>query len=160
MKILLLTVGRLKEDYWKAAAAEYVKRLSAAFPVEIVELPDEKCPENSSDKEKEKILAVEGERILSRIPGDSACVVTLEIAGKQTGSEGFAELINDVIRSGTGTLVFVIGGSLGLHPSVSAKSRHRLSLSRMTFPHQMTRVILLEQIYRAMKILRGEPYHK
>jgi 23S rRNA (pseudouridine1915-N3)-methyltransferase len=160
VKILLLTVGRLKETWWREAAAEYIKRLSAVFPVEVVEIPDEKCPENAGDKDREKILKTEADKLLARMPAEGAHVVTLEIKGKPLDSPGLAGLIRGVTESGKSTLVFVIGGSLGLHSSVSERSHFRLSISPMTFPHQMTRIILLEQIYRGMKILRGEPYHK
>ena len=159
MKITVICVGKLREKYLKEAAAEYIKRLSSYCRLEIRELPDEKCPENIPEADKQNLLAREGERILSAVP-ENSFLITLEIGGKSLSSEKLAERINSLMIGGNPDICFVIGGSLGLSGSVTGKSRLRLSLSRMTFPHQLTRVILLEQIYRSFRIIRKEPYHK
>ena len=160
MKITILSVGKLKEKYWKQAIAEYEKRLGPYTKVEIIEVPDEKAPENMSDKEIEQVKEKEGEKILSKIE-DSDYVVSLEILGKQMTSEKFADFIQNEMLEGFGrNMVFVIGGSNGLSKEVSNRSNYKLSFSKMTFPHQLMRVVLLEQIYRAYRIINGHPYHK
>ena len=150
MKITILAVGKLKEKYWKQAIAEYEKRLSAYSKIELIEVPDEKAPENMSDKEIEQVKAKEGQRLLAKIK-PQATVITLEIAGKMLSSEGLAQELQQRMTQGQSDFTFVIGGSNGLHKDV---------LTRMTFPHQMMRVILIEQVYRTFKIMRGEAYHK
>lgn len=159
MKITIVAVGKLKEKYWKQAIAEYEKRLSAYTKIDIVEVPDEKAPENMSEKEVEQVKSKEGERILAKIKPQST-VITLEIKGKMLGSEELAKELDQRMIQGASDFTFVIGGSNGLHDTVLQRSNFALSFSKMTFPHQMMRVVLLEQIYRAFKINRGEAYHK
>ncbi|BCU51254.1 23S rRNA (pseudouridine1915-N3)-methyltransferase [Staphylococcus auricularis] len=159
MKITILSVGKLKEKYWKQAIAEYEKRLSAYTKVELIEVPDEKAPENMSDKEIEQVKAKEGDRLLGKIKPQQT-VITLEIEGNMLTSEKLAQNLDQRMTQGQSDFVFVIGGSNGIHQDVLARSDYALSFSKMTFPHQMMRVILLEQIYRAFKIMKGEAYHK
>ena len=159
MKITILAVGHLKESYWKNAVAEYVKRLGAYAKMEIIEVDDEKTPDQASAAEEEKIREREGERLLKRLPGD-ARVIALAIDGKDYDSEEFAGHLEKLAVSGNAHLAFVIGGSLGLSRKVLARADEKVSFSRLTFPHQLMRVILLEQIYRSFRIRRGEPYHK
>lgn len=159
MKITLITVGKLKEKFFREAVSEYGKRLSRYCKLEIKETADEKTPEKASEVEREQILYREGERISRLIPED-AFVVTLEIEGKRLSSEAFAGEIERLGVSGISQIVFVIGGSLGLHNIIKERADLAVSFSDMTFPHQLMRVILLEQIYRAYRIISGEPYHK
>ncbi|MFC0138110.1 23S rRNA (pseudouridine(1915)-N(3))-methyltransferase RlmH [Staphylococcus petrasii] len=159
MKITILAVGKLKEKYWKQAIAEYEKRLGAYSKIEIIEVPDEKAPENMSDKEIEQVKEKEGQRLLAKIK-PQATVITLEIQGKMLSSEGLAQELQQRMTQGQSDFVFVIGGSNGLHEDVLKRSNYALSFSKMTFPHQMMRVVLIEQVYRAFKIMRGEAYHK
>ena len=160
MLIKILAVGKIKEKFYKDAIAEYEKRMKAYNKVEIVELADEKAPETLSDKEIEMVKDSEGERILSKIKDDSF-VITLEIKGKNLDSIKFARLIQEEMLDGFGRdLVFVIGGSNGLGGNVLKRSNYRLSFGKMTYPHQLMRVILMEQIYRAYRIINKEPYHK
>ncbi|AYY66209.1 23S rRNA (pseudouridine(1915)-N(3))-methyltransferase RlmH [Staphylococcus hominis subsp. hominis] len=159
MKITILAVGKLKEKYWKQAIAEYEKRLGAYSKIEMIEVPDEKAPETMSDKEIEKVKEKEGQRLLAQIK-PQATVITLEIQGKMLSSEGLAKELQQRMTQGQSDFVFVIGGSNGLHQDVLNRSNYALSFSKMTFPHQMMRVVLIEQVYRAFKIMRGEAYHK
>ena len=159
MKIKIICVGKLKEKYLKDAIAEYSKRLSRFATLEIIELSDEKIPENASESEEEKVIAIEGEKILKCI-SSSDYVFSLCIEGRQLPSEDFAKKISQLTLLGKSTLCFVIGGSLGLSTKVKNRSDFRLSFSQMTFPHQLMRVFLLEQIYRAFKINSNEKYHK
>ncbi len=159
MKITVIGVGRLKEKYWQAAIDEYSKRLSKYVKLDIIEVPDEKAPENLSAAEEEIVKKNEGERILKNIK-DGAYVIALAINGKMLSSEELSEFLNERMVRGAGHIVFVIGGSLGLSPEVLDRADYKLSFSKMTFPHQMMRVILLEQFYRAVKIMKNEPYHK
>ncbi|PTJ14996.1 23S rRNA (pseudouridine(1915)-N(3))-methyltransferase RlmH [Staphylococcus simulans] len=159
MKITVLAVGKLKEKYWKQAIAEYQKRLSAYTKIEIIEVPDEKAPENMSDKEIEQVKQKEGQRLLAKVKPQST-VITLEIKGNMLTSEGLAKNFQQRMVQGQSDFTFIIGGSNGLHQDVLDRSNYALSFSKMTFPHQMMRVILLEQVYRAFKIMRGEAYHK
>lgn len=160
MLIKIVAVGKIKEKFYKDAIGEYEKRMKAYNKVEIVEVADEKAPETLSDKEIEIVKESEGERILSKIKEDSF-VVTLEINGKALDSIKFAKLIQDEMLDGFGRdLVFVIGGSNGLGANVLKRSNYRLSFGKMTYPHQLMRVILMEQIYRAYRIINKEPYHK
>ncbi len=158
MKITILAVGKLKEAYLRDAVAEYAKRLTPFAKLEFVEIPEERMPENFSATEKEKTLVREGERLLARIPDGSALVV-LDVAGRPLSSEEFSETLGAWMLDGVSDVTFLIGGAFGLAPEVRRAARLRLSLSRMTFTHQMARVLLVEQIYRAFKILRGEKYH-
>ena len=159
MKITLITVGKIKEKYLKDAIAEYSKRLSRYCKLEIVEVADEKTPDNASDTVEDAIRDKEGERILKYVKED-AYVITLEIAGKMLTSEEMAEKIEKLGVQGTSHIIFIIGGSIGLGKEILKRSDHALSFSKMTFPHQLMRVILLEQIYRSYRIINHEPYHK
>mgnify|MGYP002509458604 CR=1 FL=1 len=159
MKITVITVGKLKERFFREAVSEYEKRLGRYCRLEIRETADEKTPDGASETEREQILQKEGERIAKLLP-DNAYVVTLEIEGQRFSSESFAGEISRLGVNGVGHIVFVIGGSLGLHNSIKKRADLAASFSDMTFPHQLMRVILLEQIYRAFRIINGEPYHK
>lgn len=159
MKITLITVGKIKEKYLKDAIAEYSKRLSRYCKLEIVEVADEKTPDNASDTVEDAIRDKEGERILKYIKED-AYVITLEIAGKMLTSEEMSEKIEKLGVQGTSHIIFIIGGSIGLGREILKRSDYALSFSKMTFPHQLMRVILLEQIYRSYRIINHEPYHK
>ena len=159
MKITLITVGMIKEKYLKDAIAEYSKRLSRYCKLEIVEVADEKTPDNASDTVEDAIRDKEGERILKYIQED-AYEITLEIAGKMLTSEEMAEKIEKLGVQGTSHIIFIIGGSIGLGREILKRSDYALSFSKMTFPHQLMRVILLEQIYRSYRIINHEPYHK
>ncbi|MDT0693287.1 23S rRNA (pseudouridine(1915)-N(3))-methyltransferase RlmH [Staphylococcus chromogenes] len=159
MKITIIAVGKLKEKYWKQAIAEYEKRLSAYTKIDIIEVPDEKAPETMSDKEIELVKEKEGQRILAKVKPQST-VITLEIQGKMLSSESLAKELDQRMTQGASDFTFIIGGSNGLHQDVMKRSNFALSFSKMTFPHQMMRVVLLEQVYRAFKINRGEAYHK
>lgn len=159
MKITIISVGKIKEKFYRDAIAEYEKRLSRYCKFQIVEVADEKTPDKASETEEDKIKEKEADRILSHIKED-ACVVTLEIKGKKLDSVSFADFIAKKTLCGVSHIQFVIGGSLGLHKRVSDRSDFKLSFSDMTFPHQLMRVILSEQIYRAFRIMAGEPYHK
>ena len=159
MKITIACVGRIKEKFYRDAVEEYAKRLSGYCKLEIVEVADERTPEGAGSGVEEMILKKEASRLLDRIRAD-AYVCTLEIAGKKLSSEKMAEWIGKLALGGVSHIVFVIGGSLGLHASVRDRADMALSFSDMTFPHQLMRVILCEQIYRSFRILNGEPYHK
>ena len=159
MKITVITVGKIKEKYLKDAIAEYSKRLSKYCKLEVIEVADEKTPDRASEIVEENIREKEGERILKLIKED-AYVITLEISGKMLTSEELADRIETLGIQGKSHLVFVIGGSIGLGREVLRRSDYALSFSKMTFPHQLMRVILLEQIYRSYRIINGEPYHK
>ena len=159
MKITVITVGRLKEKFYREAVAEYEKRLGRYCKLEILQVEDEKTPDKASEAEEEFILRKEGERIRKLLKED-AFVITLEIAGRMYDSLAFAHTIEKLQISGVSHIQFVIGGSLGLHDEVCRKADLAVSFSKMTFPHQLMRVVLLEQIYRAYRIMQGEPYHK
>lgn len=160
MNIKIVCVGKIKEKFYRQAIDEYLKRFTAFSKVEIVEVNDEKAPEALSDKELSEVKAKEGERILAKIK-DDALVITLEIGGSQMDSLDFADLIKDEMVNGFGRdLVFVIGGSNGLGENVLKRSDKPLSFGKMTYPHQLMRVILTEQIYRAFMIINNRTYHK
>lgn len=159
MKITLVTVGKIKEKFYTEALAEYAKRLSRYCKLEIVQVADEKTPDKASELEEQQIKKREGERILAQIK-DGAYVIALAIEGKMLDSEELAKKIEQLGVGGTSQIVFVIGGSLGLSDAVLKRADYKLSFSKMTFPHQLMRVILLEQIYRSYRIIAGEPYHK
>lgn len=159
MKITVITVGKLKEKYLKDAIAEYSKRLSKYCKLEIIEVADEKTPDHASETAENAIRDKEAERILKYLKND-AYVITLEIGGKMLSSEEFAEKIDTLGIQGVSQIMFVIGGSIGLGQAVLEQSDYALSFSKMTFPHQLMRVILLEQIYRGYRIVTGAPYHK
>ncbi len=158
MTIRLLCLGKLKDRHWIEAAAEYEKRLSRYCALETLELPDEKAPETLSPAQQDQVKAREGERLLGRIsPQDY--VIALCVDGQALSSEGFAARL-EALQGGVKRPCFVIGGSLGLSDAVLARADERLSVSAMTLPHRLCRIFLLEQIYRAFKIMRGESYHK
>ncbi|WP_028828587.1 23S rRNA (pseudouridine(1915)-N(3))-methyltransferase RlmH [Proteocatella sphenisci] len=159
MNIKLVTVGKLKEKYLKDAIAEYTKRLGRYCKLEIIELPDEKTSENASQKEEEIVREKEGRNIISKIK-DNEYVIALDLKGKQLSSEELAEFISEKGVMGRPDLTFIIGGSLGISQEVLARADYKLCFSKMTFPHQLFRVMLLEQIYRGFRINYGEPYHK
>nr|WP_294494330.1 23S rRNA (pseudouridine(1915)-N(3))-methyltransferase RlmH [uncultured Mediterraneibacter sp.] len=159
MKITLITVGKIKEKYLRDAIAEYSKRLSRYCKLEIIEVADEKTPDQASETVEDSIRSKEGERILKYIREDMY-VITLEIGGSMLSSEEFARKIETLGIQGKSSIVFVIGGSIGLGKEVLKRSDYALSFSKMTFPHQLMRVILLEQVYRGYRIITGEPYHK
>ena len=159
MKIKIVTVGKLKEKYLKDGIAEYSKRLSRFANLEMIELADEKTPDRASDSENQKILELEGTRILSKI-GDRDFVIVLAIEGKTLSSEEFSKQLEQAPINGFSTLTFVIGGSLGLSPQVKKRANLSISFGRLTLPHQLMRLVLIEQIYRAFTIQQGSPYHK
>ncbi|MER0122167.1 23S rRNA (pseudouridine(1915)-N(3))-methyltransferase RlmH [Streptococcus sp. ZJ93] len=159
MKMKLITVGKLKEKYLKAGIAEYVKRLGRFTKVDIIELPDEKTPDKASQAENDLILKKESDRILSKI-SDREYVIALAIEGKQFASEDFSQLLVDITVKGYSDITFVIGGSLGLHESVKKRANLLISFGLLTLPHQLMRLVLVEQIYRAFMIQQGSPYHK
>lgn len=159
MRVTALTVGKIKEPYLRAALEEYAKRLGKYCKLKIVEVADEKTPDAPDGAQAELVLKKEGERLLKSLPKD-AYVITLEIAGQQLSSEQFARKIDSLAVQGVSHIAFVIGGSLGLGKNILEKSDYALSFSKMTFPHQLMRVILLEQVYRSYRIIKGEPYHK
>jgi len=158
MNMALICMGKLKEKYWRDAAAEYEKRLSRFGKWETIELPDLPEPSNSSPAIEEQIKKKEGEAILSKLR-DSDIVVCLCIDGKQMDSVQLSKKLTELTDTGR-RVVFIIGGSLGLSQQVVARAQMKLSFSPMTFPHQLARIMLLEQTYRALKIAAGERYHK
>lgn len=159
MRITLITVGKIKEAFYSEAIAEYSKRLSRYCRLEIVQVADEKTPDQASKLEEQQIKKREGERILAQVK-EGSYVVALAIEGKMLDSEGLASKINQLGIGGQSHIVFIIGGSLGLSEDVLKRADYLLSFSKMTFPHQLMRVVLLEQIYRSYRIILGEPYHK
>ena len=159
MNIKIIAVGKIKEKYIQDGIKEYSKRLSRYCTLDIVEIDDEKAPENLSEKEMKIVKQKEGDKILSKIP-QNFYVIALTIEGKQLASEELAEKLQKLMIDGTGDICFIIGGSLGLSNEVIERSNFKLSFSKMTFPHQFMRMILLEQVYRAWKIMKAEPYHK
>ncbi|WP_041965130.1 23S rRNA (pseudouridine(1915)-N(3))-methyltransferase RlmH [Mesobacillus selenatarsenatis] len=159
MNISIVTVGKLKEKYLKQGIEEYLKRLGSYAKVEVIEVPDEKAPEELSETEMIQVKQKEGERILAKI-GPDTYVIALAINGKLKSSEELADTLDKLATYGKSKIAFVIGGSLGLSEEVLRRSDEQLSFSKMTFPHQLMRLILVEQIYRAYRINRGEPYHK
>lgn len=159
MKITIISVGKIKEKYLKDAINEYSKRLSSYCALTHIEVSDEKAPENISSKDQLNIKNVEGDRILAKIR-DKQYVFALDLSGKQRTSEEFSSELDKLPIYGNSDVVFVIGGSLGLSDSVIKRANNKICFSKMTFPHQLMKVILLEQIYRGFKIIKGEPYHK
>lgn len=159
MKISIICVGKLKEKYWQLAVCEYSKRLSKYCKLEIIEVPDEKAPDNMSAADEERVRNKEGERILKNIKED-CYVVALDIVGKSLSSEEFSSWAEEKMTRGISHITFIIGGSIGIGDEVMKRADFKISFSKMTFPHQMMRVILLEQFYRGMKIIKNEPYHK
>ncbi len=159
MKITIICVGKLKEDFYRKAVSEYEKRLGRYCRLEIIEVADEKTPENAGPAMEDQIKEREAARILKHVRED-AYVFTLEIEGMQPDSLSFSRMLSRLSVQGKSHFQFIIGGSLGLHRSVSLAAHQAVSFSNMTFPHQLMRVILLEQIYRSFRIMNGEPYHK
>ena len=159
MKIKVVTVGKLKEKYLKDGIAEYSKRISRFAKLEMIELADEKTPDKASESENQKILEIEGQRILSKV-GDRDFVIVLAIEGKMFSSEEFSKQLEEASIKGFSTLTFIIGGSLGLSSSVKNRANLSVSFGRLTLPHQLMRLVLAEQIYRAFTIQQGSPYHK
>ena len=159
MKIKVVTVGKLKEKYLKDGIAEYSKRISRFAKLEMIELADEKTPDRASESENQKILEIEGQRILSKV-GDRDFVIVLAIEGKTFSSEEFSQQLEETSIKGFSTLTFIIGGSLGLASIVKKRANLSVSFGRLTLPHQLMRLVLVEQIYRAFTIQQGSPYHK
>lgn len=159
MNIKVIGVGKLKEKFFKQGIDEYAKRLSKFCKFQIIEVPDEKAPEKLSDAEMEKVKETEGKRILSKIK-EKEYVYALAILGKERTSEEFAAEIKDLATYGNSDITFVIGGSLGLSPAVLKRANTQLSFGKFTLPHQLMRLVLSEQIYRAFMINAGAPYHK
>lgn len=159
MNIKVITVGKLKEKYLKAGIAEYAKRISKFCKFEMIEVADEKAPESLSDAEMTNVKDKEGERILNKIK-DKEHVIVLAIQGKQRASEEFAKEIQDLATYGKSDITFVIGGSLGTSDAVNKRANDALSFGKLTLPHQLMRLVLTEQIYRAFMINQGSPYHK
>lgn len=159
MNIAIICIGKLKEKYWTQAVEEYSKRLRGYCSLEVVELKESRLPDKAGPAEELAVKEAEGREILKRIK-DNMYVITLEVKGKMLSSEKLAEKIEGLGLSGDSNIAFVIGGSLGLSEEVSRRADFKLSFSEMTFPHQMMRVILLEQVYRSFKIMRNETYHK
>ena len=158
MKVTILCVGKIKEKFYTDAIAEYKKRMTRFCDFEIVEVPDEKIPDRVSQKESDMIKEREGEKLLARLKADSF-VITLCIEGNTLSSTELAKTIRTAYNN-TNHITFIIGGSLGLSDNVVKRADYKLSFSKMTFPHQLMRVILSEQVYRAFRIIYGEPYHK
>jgi 23S rRNA (pseudouridine1915-N3)-methyltransferase len=159
VKITVVAVGSLKESYFRAAAGEYIKRLSPYSQIRIVEIPEEKPPANPSPADEEKVREKEAERIQKALPA-GAFVISLSIKGKPHSSESLAEWFQQLQLTGHSHLCFIIGGSTGLSPKLNPVIDTELSFGPITLPHQLARIILLEQVYRAFKITRNEPYHK
>lgn len=159
MNIQIISVGKLKEKYLKLGIDEYTKRLSSYAKIDLVEVPDEKAPENLSEADMEIVKKKEGERILAKIGADTY-VIALAIDGKMKSSEQLASDVESLMTYGKSKIAFVIGGSLGLHEEVLKRADEKLSFGKMTLPHQLMKLVLVEQIYRAFRIIKGEPYHK
>lgn len=159
MKITIIGPGKLKEKYLKDGIEEFKKRLTTYTKLEIIEVKDEKCPENLSIADMDIVKKREGENILSKI-NQSSYIITLELEGKQLSSVELSKKIENITLNGYSHITFIIGGSLGLHKNVRDLSQYKLCFSRMTFPHQLMKLILIEQIYRSFRILKNEPYHK
>jgi 23S rRNA (pseudouridine1915-N3)-methyltransferase len=159
MKITITAVGKLKERYLKDGISEYVKRLSRFTEFELVEVDDEHAPESLSVAQESQVKHREAERLLKRVK-DGSYIVLLDLAGEQLDSKGFSAKMESVMLSGNSHITFIIGGSLGLDQSLINAANYRICLSKMTFPHQLARLILLEQVYRAFKIMKNETYHK
>ena len=159
MNIYIISVGKIKEKYLKDAITEYSKRLSRYCRLEIIEVADEKTPDNASEKEELLIKEKEGAAILKHVK-DAMHVIVLDLKGKMLSSEELSRYIGNCGIQGESNIAFIIGGSLGLSAEVLKRADFSISFSKMTFPHQLMRVILLEQLYRSYRILNGEPYHK
>ena len=159
MNIDIICIGNLKESFWREGAGEYIKRLKNYCNLEIIQIKETPLPKNATEKDEEKVIESESNAILSKLKKQSY-VVALDVKGKEYSSESFAERIETLAVEGKSRIVFIIGGSLGLSKEACSQADIRMSFSQMTYPHQLMRVILLEQIYRAFKINNGETYHK
>lgn len=159
MNIKVIAVGKIKEKFMKEGINEYSKRLSRYTSLKIIEVNDEKAPENLSQKDVEIIKNKEGDKIIQKLP-QSSYIIALTLDGKELSSEELSEKMEEIMLGGQNDITFIIGGSLGLSDEAINKSNYKLSFSKMTFPHQLMRLILLEQVYRGFKIMRSEPYHK
>ncbi|MED4555011.1 23S rRNA (pseudouridine(1915)-N(3))-methyltransferase RlmH [Lysinibacillus capsici] len=159
MNITIVSVGKLKEKYLKMGIDEYVKRLGGYAKMDLVEVPDERAPEQLSEAEMDIVKKKEGERILAKISPD-AYVIALAINGKMKTSEQMASDMESLMTYGKSKIAFVIGGSLGLHEDVLKRADEQQSFGKMTLPHQLMKLVLVEQIYRSFRIMKGEPYHK
>ena len=159
MNINIIAIGKIKEKFTKEAIKEFQKRLSRYCKLNIMELEDEKAPQNLSQKDMDIIKDKEGERILNKL-NPSSYIIALDIKGKSLSSEDFSKKMEDLMVEGNNHITFIIGGSIGLSKEVLSKCNYKLSFSKMTFPHQLMRLILLEQIYRGFRIMKNEPYHK
>lgn len=159
MNIGIISVGKLKEEYLKSGINEFLKRMGPYAKVKVIEIPDEKAPENLSDADLERIKIIEGEKILAKTK-DNSHIIALAIEGKQLSSEEFSIHIEKQMNEGLSDITFIIGGSNGLSEEVLRRAHYKLSFSKMTFPHQLMRLILMEQIYRAFRIMNNHPYHK
>lgn len=159
MKISIIAVGKLKERYLKDGINEYAKRLSRFCELQMIEVDDEQAPESLSAMQEEQVKKKEAARIFNKLK-EGTFLILLDVWGGQKSSEEFASTLQSCFNSGRSNITFVIGGSLGLDPELVKRADLRLSISKMTFPHQLTRLILMEQIYRAFKIINNEPYHK
>lgn len=159
MNINIIAIGKIKEKFIKEAIKEFEKRLSRYCKLNIIELEDEKAPQNLSEKDMEIIKDKEGERILSKL-NPSSYIIALDIKGKSLSSEDFSKKMQDLMVEGNNDITFIIGGSIGLSKGVLSKCNYKLSFSKMTFPHQLMRLILVEQVYRGFRIMKNEPYHK
>lgn len=160
MILKIIAVGRLRERYWQEGSADYVRRLRPYCRLEIIEIPEARVPENASPAEEKRAMALEAEAILARLKNSGCPVVVLDREGRSLGSLELADWITEQILDGRGEIIWIIGGPLGLDQSVLDRANLILSFSKLTFPHQMMRLILLEQIYRSFRIIRHEPYHK
>lgn len=159
LQIKIVAVGKIKEKYLQEGIKEYTKRLGSYIRLDIIEVNDEPCPEKASQAEEDMIRLKEGEKILKVLP-DREFVILLDIQGQDYSSTALAGMLEQKALSGQSNITFLIGGSLGVSEEVRKRADTKWSLSRLTFPHQLIRLVLLEQIYRACKITRGEPYHK
>ena len=159
MNITIISVGKIKEKYIKLGIEEFSKRLSRYCKLTMVEVPYEKTPDNASEREMELIKDKEGKQILNKIK-DNMYVIAMDLQGDMKTSEQFAKQLSQLALSGDSNVAFIIGGSLGLSDEVKKRANYKLCFSKMTFPHQLMRVILLEQIYRSFRISNNEPYHK
>ena len=159
MNITIISVGKLKEKYLKMGIEEYVKRLGGYAKIDLVEVPDEKAPEQLSEADMEIVKRKEGDRILAKI-NDGTYVIALALDGKMKTSEEMAADLESLMTYGKSKVAFVIGGSLGLHKDVLQRADEKLCFGKMTLPHQLMKLVLVEQIYRSFRIIKGEPYHK
>ena len=159
MKIKVISVGKLKEKYLKEGIAEYSKRMGRFANLQLVEVADEKTPDKASSAENAQIMQKEAERILSKL-ADRDFVIALAIEGQQYSSEKFSQVLSDITVKGFSDITFIIGGSLGLGPAIKSRANLLISFGKMTLPHQLMRLVLMEQIYRAFMIQQGSPYHK